>query len=332
MIQSLQAGRALASLAVVAHHAQAAVQAFAGPFAGASVFHLGYLGVDFFFVLSGFIIFHATVGKGRTAAHYAKGRFQRVYLPYLPVGIGIALLYTILPQLSAASRDWAWLPTLTLAPVNQSTALSVAWTLKHEILFYTIFGLGYFSRRLPQVLGTWCAAMLVGLLFELPPSVVLAPINLEFFMGIAVAVLAGRGWAPNWLLPAGAAVFALWLGLGAKLGLSPITGLAFAMMILPIIRHERTGSFRVPSWLTFLGAASYAIYLVHTPVISLVARLYTANPYGLFALAVLIGTTAGIVYYWVVERPLLRLKLPAPPYKVSLRQWLEKDPGGFRVD
>lgn len=141
MIQSLQAGRALASLAVVAHHAQAAVQAFAGPFAGASVFHLGYLGVDFFFVLSGFIIFHATVGKGRTAAHYAKGRFQRVYLPYLPVGIGIALLYTILPQLSAASRDWAWLPTLTLAPVNQSTALSVAWTLKHETLFYTIFGL-----------------------------------------------------------------------------------------------------------------------------------------------------------------------------------------------
>ncbi|MGE8142640.1 acyltransferase family protein [Novosphingobium sp. NPDC080210] len=308
VIESLQAGRGLAAVAVVAHHAEIAVQDFSGPFSGASVLHLGYLGVDFFFVLSGFIIFHATFDKGKTAQQYAMGRVQRVYLPYLPVGIGMALLYSILPQLSAASRDWAWLPTLTLAPVNAATALSVAWTLKHEILFYTIFGLGYFSGRLPLVLGIWCAAIIAGLLFNLPPSVVLAPINLEFFMGIAVAVLSRRGWAPDWLLPIGAAFFAIWLGLGADPRLSPLTGLAFALIVLPVIRHERAGSFGVPSWLTFLGAASYAIYLVHKPVISVVARIYSANPYGLFALAVLAGTAAGIAYYWLVERRLLQLK------------------------
>lgn len=306
IIESLQAGRAIASLAVVSHHAALAAVAFSGPFMGYGVFELGYLGVDFFFVLSGFIIFHATVGKGKSAAQYAQSRFRRVYLPYLPVGIGMALLYSFLPQLSAAEgRPWTWLSTLTLAPVSSDTALSVAWTLKHEILFYAIFGLGYYSGRLAMVLGIWLAAIIAAAIAGLPASVPFAPINLEFFMGIAAAVLARRGWGPNWLLLASAGVFALWLALGADRSMSPIAGLAFGLAMLPVIRLERRGAISVPAWLTFLGAASYAMYLVHNPVISLAARLSSSNPYVVFVIGTLVGTAAGIVYYWFIERHLI---------------------------
>ena len=220
----------------------------------------------------------------------------------------MALLYTLLPQLGSGTKAWAWFPTLTLAPVNAETALSVAWTLKHEILFYAIFGFGYFSGRLKTVLVIWFGAICMSLLAHLPANVPLAPINLEFFMGIAIAMMARRGWGPIWLLPTALGVFGIWLALGANRDQSPIAGLAFALAILPIIRLERAGAFFVPKWLTFLGAASYAIYLVHNPAISIASRLYVANPYGLFAFAALIGTIAGIGYYWVVERPIMRLK------------------------
>ena len=91
-IGTLQGGRGLAALGVVLHHAGLAAGAFAGPFLGQSLLNLGYLGVDFFFVLSGFIIYHSTADRGRSLGQYSVARFRRVYLPYWPDGVGMALL------------------------------------------------------------------------------------------------------------------------------------------------------------------------------------------------------------------------------------------------
>lgn len=200
VIEVLQAGRALAALAVVASHAAIAASGFAGPFHGAGLLEYGWLGVDFFFVLSGFIIFHSTVGRNKTAGHYAAARFRRVYLPYLPIGIAMALAYSFVPQLSEGHRDWSWLPTITLLPVAAETALSVAWTLKHEILFYAIFAAGYFSGRLGLVLGVWAVAIVVGTFAGLSDMVALDPINLEFLMGVIAAIIVRGGGGGN---PAG---------------------------------------------------------------------------------------------------------------------------------
>src|SRR5689334_4430297 len=115
-INSLQAGRALAALAVVVHHSALAAHDFGG--GSFDLLSYGWLGVDFFFVLSGFIIFHSTVGRNKTLADYSIARFRRIYLPYWPVGVGIALLYTFLPHVSAGDHSWSWLPTLTLLPVS----------------------------------------------------------------------------------------------------------------------------------------------------------------------------------------------------------------------
>lgn len=58
MIKSLQAGRFFAAMAVVLHHASVSVTAFVDqvPSRFEAIAEYGYLGVDFFFVLSGFII------------------------------------------------------------------------------------------------------------------------------------------------------------------------------------------------------------------------------------------------------------------------------------
>jgi peptidoglycan/LPS O-acetylase OafA/YrhL len=319
-IQSLQAGRGLAALAVVLFHADIAGHDFGMGNFRVPLFESGYLGVDFFFVLSGFIIYPSTAGRGRPARHYAIARLRRVYLPYLPIGIGIALLYTYFPGFSAAERGWSWLPTLTLLPVSSNTALSVAWTLKHEILFYALFGCFYFSGLLRPGLFVW-GAMILGaatlgisgivpmdLFLGVNSIVPLALINLEFLMGIAAAVLYRRRRGHPALFVLAPVPLILWLMLGADRDWSVLVGLSFALIILPVAQLERQGRFKVRYGLTFLGAASYSIYLAHGLAISATGRLFHDQPYWLVAIATAIaGVSAGIAYFMILERPLLRV-------------------------
>ena len=319
-IQSLQAGRGLAALAVVLFHADIAGHDFGRASFRVPLFESGYLGVDFFFVLSGFIIYHSTAGRGRSARDYAIARFRRVYLPYLPIGIGIALLYVLLPGLSHSDRSWSWLPTLTLLPVQINTALVVAWTLKHEILFYAVFGCLYFSGWLWIGLTVWAAmiaaAMALGVAGILPRElffgtnsfVPLALINLEFLIGIVAAVLyRKRRGRPGFLLVAALPV-AGWIALGADRDWSILVGLSLALVMLPIAQLEAEGRFKVPHLLSFLGAASYSIYLAQGLGIAAIARLLVHEPYWLVAS----GTTAaalatGLAYFFLIERPVLRI-------------------------
>jgi exopolysaccharide production protein ExoZ len=307
-IQSLQAGRALAALAVLSFHMNLAARDFGRGHLDPRPLHFGYLGVDFFFVLSGFIIYHSTVGRGRPASDYAVARIRRVYLPYLPIGIGIALLYSLLPQLSGGHRNWSWIPSLTLLPVSAPTALSVAWTLKHEIVFYCLFGCFYFTGRLQVGLLLWAALITAANLAGMADPVPLRLINLEFLMGVGIAVLyrSGRGhWSMLLLAPF---PLLLWIALGAKPEWSVLVGASLALIILPLARMETSGRLKIPAILTFLGAASYSIYLAHAFSISLAARLVRGEPYWVVAIATAaFGLLGGLAYFFIVERPLLRV-------------------------
>jgi peptidoglycan/LPS O-acetylase OafA/YrhL len=307
-IQSLQAGRALAALAVVMSHADLAAGDFGRGHFHSPIFQRGYLGVDFFFVLSGFIIYHSTAGRGRSESDYALARFRRVYLPYLPIGVGIALLYELLPALSQGDRSWSWLPTLTLLPVSSETALSVAWTLKHEILFYALFGIFYFGGFLRRGLLVWAALVAIAAVLGIKNVVPLALINLEFLMGIVLAVLYREERGDARLLLLAPLPFIAWLVLGAQRDWSVLVGLSLALVILPVARLESEGRLKIPYVLTFLGAASYSIYLVHGVAISAVARLGRDQPYWLVATScAIVGVTAGIAYFFLFERPVLRV-------------------------
>jgi exopolysaccharide production protein ExoZ len=158
------------------------------------------------------------------------------------------LAYVAMPHLSAGNRDWAWLPTLTLLPVDSAPALSVAWTLKHEMLFYILFGLFYFSRLLPLGLAAW------GFGIAILPHVPFQAINVEFFMGMLAAILYRERQASPALLIFAPVPFLLWIYLGATDETSILTGLGFMLIIAPIAQMEREERFVVPRWLVFLGA------------------------------------------------------------------------------
>lgn len=316
---SLELGRGIAALAVVAHHASLSSDAFTSE-NHRHVFDFGMLGVDFFFVLSGFIIYHIHGNDAKSfeaAKIFFKKRLRRIYVPYLPISLFLILAYTIFPDLSKGGRDWDLLTSLTLIPTGHPPALSVAWTLVFEMTFYTVFlGAFYFSRQFWQIILLWGVGTILFNVLK-PASlslgavldVLLNPMILEFIVGMLMAFLFAKMPTRIWVLPVavGAALAgSLFL---ADTGHRLAFGFAIAPIVLGVALAEHHYRFRLPKWVLSVGAASYAIYLVHNPIQSVVARLTQA--YDLWALTFaaccLAGVAGGLAYHLVFERPALRL-------------------------
>lgn len=313
--------RGLAACWVLVHHANLSVIAFTPSSSGQSTWiSNGYLGVDFFFVLSGFIIAyssHRLLESGRGFTDYAKARLIRIYVPYLPVGVGMVLLYMILPQLSASDRAPGLLTSFTLLPSNSPPALSVAWTLVHEIIFYAFFSLIFVSRvALWTLMASWAVVIVcyawVGQPMGRGLEYLLSPLNLNFLLGVVVYYLTRKGVA-TWIavsaaLASASVVFVVasqqhpnrWLVALAFAGATVAASSPWA--------QRRT----IWSWLLVLGAASYSIYLIHNPVLSFAVRGFRhiatgAGSLSTFLVISLVALVAGLAYFHLYERHALAI-------------------------
>lgn len=322
----LQGGRAIAALGVLLLHAAEMTEKHgqARP-PGWSFLDSGSLGVDFFFVLSGFIILHAHANDRRglaAASSYAWRRITRIYVPYLPLILAIIALYSSVPSLGA-EKSWSLFTSVTLIAAQwpPAPALSAAWTLIHEVMFYAIFLLSYWTPRFRWLIAAW--VVLIAVTNYLPITltgvnlptalqanlnVFLAPINIEFVAGMLAAV-AVRSLSLLW----GRVVLLVGLtglvGFFAIEGISRVWfGLAMAVVIVGLVRMEISGSVAAPRWLFFLGNASYAIYLIHGPVISIASGMLARFALPWFANMVLcatLGLGGGVLYHLLLEKPAL---------------------------
>lgn len=326
VINILQAGRGMAALAVVAHHAALSTDAFVGmvPAYWMRAFDLGAYGVDFFFVLSGFIIMHAHLheaGRPGAIGGYVFKRLTRIFPAYWPVALALLGLYAALPALSASDgREFSVLSSMLLVPADRPPALSVAWTLVHELLFYAVFLLWFVSRRaFWGGLVVWAAAIAMTNAGGVAAGWLRYPLgvlNLEFMLGVMAAVTYHRGLLAQQtgMLIAGggllacAVLVALYTGLvGGEVRL--VLALGLGLLMLGLAMREQQQSIAWPSLLMVLGNASYSIYLVHNPLLSVSQRL--AGQLELtWSLGLLFGIFMsllfGYLYYLSVERPVLR--------------------------
>ncbi len=268
MLKTLHAGRGMAALAVVAYHANISAEYFAKGAGGfvQTIASYGYFGVDFFFVLSGFVLTIAHAGDRWGVADFSRyigSRARRIYLPYLPVGIGLAAIYVAIPHLTEGERQWQWLPSLTLLPLGAPAALSVAWTLQHELLFYLVFGLAMLAGRLVPVLAAWAALICIDRFSGAPTGVLLAPINLAFVAGALAGIVFLR---------------------------SPKARLV-------------EQSVDIPRAFLALGTISYSLYLTHGPVISVVSRICRGAEWSMVMLAsISAAVAAALCYHLLWER------------------------------
>lgn len=335
-IDSLQAGRAFAALAVLLFHVELtlALPQYLGRDTF-PVFRSGYSGVHFFFVLSGFVILMAhgrDIGRPGRALTYAWKRVRRIYPPLWAALLIAIPAMLMLPLLNNGVGFTALdvLSAIALAPATHDPVLSVIWTLRHEALFYAVFGLILLWPRV----GLAVAAVWMVLSATLPWLGIdgwlrffFTSQHLLFAFGAAAFLLFQRGRVP-WrgvMMGAGLLLFAVtWAIPLMKLPLNGIIGnwsfgLGAALAVLGAASLERAGGLSVPRSLSFLGEASYAIYLAHAPVVyaatagalAMAPQLRQA-PVLLFVLVTAAALAAGVAFHLWLERPLLD-RLPHTP-------------------
>jgi exopolysaccharide production protein ExoZ len=310
----LEVMRGFAALWVLLYHAALNNAAFSNEIKS-NFINRGYLGVEFFFILSGFIISYSTITTikhGGLFKQYAFARLLRVYLPYYPIGLSLLLIYFIFPDLSLGNRDIGFVTSITLFPTEYSTALSVAWTLKHELLFYSLFGLMFFSKKIGfSCLSIWLIFIFItyfaGYSYENSFLKLLSnPINIWFFVGILLYLLPNIQLTKVYWYLTILVLFVL-LFFTVETGMSSIfIGIILALFIYFFTRMDRINIF-IPKPLIFLGTASYSIYLIHNPLQSILARIpdfleYNINSTIFFLYLVIFSLMGGFFYYKIIEK------------------------------
>jgi exopolysaccharide production protein ExoZ len=330
-LEGVEAGRGVAALLVVFYHAALRVE---GSVPGSPLLwglpHFGHAGVDFFFVLSGFIIsfvHRKDLGRPDRLLHYMERRFTRVF-PFYWLVLGFLLLDTWLLHRAQFPGVRELLSNVFLLPQAKDQIVGGAWTLVYEIMFYLVFAIAIFNRRMGvAVLCLWAAFVASG--FALGPlfrstalSVAMSPFCFEFFLGIGAAVILSRRKVPfsGIVLTAGLAGFAATglcevagrlSGFGAQARLA--YGVCAFMVILAVVERERSGLLRIPPFMAVLGRASYSVYLVHLIAIGITFKLLTMAvelkpswSLPVWALLCMVGMIAGILASIWLEQPLIR--------------------------
>lgn len=257
------------------------------PPAGYILIRDGYLAVSAFFVLSGFVLMQSYGETAWTRARlvqYARARFARVYPVY-----ALSLLL-MAPYISAAMVPnkaslignyvflfQGWTGTL---PVDWNTP---AWSLSCEMFFYLCFPVAVMAfRRLSGRLTAVSAiaiCFLPALLWKLGvPDMYKPLVHLaDFLLGIVAArgysalrpKMSGRGY---WLyVPGMAGVAALMLNPQRIPGVLDMNGFLRPFTALTLIGLALAGGWvaRLLSapWPVFLGKSSYAVYILHIPLL-----------------------------------------------------------------
>jgi peptidoglycan/LPS O-acetylase OafA/YrhL len=312
-IGAIQILRAVAALMVVLSHAQgdALLEAVK---AGESFTRFTLLaldaGVDLFFVISGFIMVHASQGlfakPGASGSFLSRRLIRIVPLYWLITAIFLIIFCYIawvgkrsFPSLAEIAASLSFVPFARPEDGEPRPFVSLGWTLNYEMFFYVIFACFVrFNRDLAISLIALVLALAVGAGMILhPAATVLAywsdPIVLEFVLGMFIARLWQNGFAlqRGFVLPLvviGLALLAFDYnamahappgtveinGFGRLFGCGVPMALIFAAIVLA--RPGFSTESRWASSLAFLGDASYALYLFHPLVIIFARKAYMA--------------------------------------------------------
>jgi peptidoglycan/LPS O-acetylase OafA/YrhL len=241
----------------------------------------GALGVQFFFVISGFVICMSS--WGRTVGDFFRSRVSRLYPAYWVAIIMVTAAGFVLPVVFAPLRSDEILLNLTMLqqPMGSPRVLGVCWTLWVEVRFYAMFALlvvrrGVTYRRVVMFCALWTLAGVFARVAGTPltDELVMRDHAPYFIGGLALYLIHRYGsdlllWGIvvlSFLLGQRYSVTALWHpGMQGDFHRDPhviqlIVFLAFAAVAVVALGWTRWADWR---WLTVAGALTYPFYLIH---------------------------------------------------------------------
>jgi len=332
--------RGIAALLVVFYHLHAAISRSSSDWLYTPldwVARNGFLGVDIFFVISGYVI-ALSVSKGSPTPAYF-GRFIlrrsiRLDPPYWSaIVLELALLHatlTLFPDIKVALPSTPQLLShLVYAQelLGYGSIVPVFWTLCYEIQFYAFFvGLVVLGAllpartRAPVLVGAFWTGLFILSLWtrywrpEGLPNGLAIDRWFQFFIG----VLTYRAVTDAGRMPA---LVGAWAALGASVALAgapavQLLAILVSVTLVVAARGKRVSAALSIAPLRFLGAISYSLYLYHSSVgwryVSLVQRLVPGPWHPPLAVLVyvvgIVGSVGFAAALWrVIEQPCLKL-------------------------
>ncbi|MFC7595430.1 acyltransferase family protein [Terrabacter sp. GCM10028922] len=330
-LHALTSMRFVAAFVVLLHHLPLAMPGLVGLL---SLAQAGYVGVTFFFVLSGFVLTWGWTSTSRVSDFYIK-RAARVYPLHVLTAFAMALL------LGRAGVDWTALPAnLVLLqawspdPAVYLSFVGAAWSLSCEVFFYVCFPLlvSLLSRcrhvirwAVAIVAATIAGGTLVSMvwpssaeyLYHLPMFRLA-----DFTVGILVCLAIRRGWRLV-IGPAAAAALVATVYLCVLLAqtstgsgierswfYSVLMVLPFGLLIASLAGRELSGGVPLlrAKGLVLLGQWSFALYLVHGVVLAALqehVRELRGAPAVIVGMAVVaLVVTSSWLVHTLYERPI----------------------------
>ena len=318
----------------------------------------GHDAVILFFVLSGYVISAAADRKRlQGLREFALDRMARVYsvaIPVLLISTVLALLFfdiSATPQKWYTGTDYPYITlSLNLVFIGQSWQLNMTpfmnqpfWSLCYEVMYYAGFAFFLFLRGWPRVVAMLLVAILAG-----PKILILMPcwllgagayhlrdgwrlerpvaLLVAFILPVIILLVLHRiGFAP-----AVRAFTTIWFSNAYELLDSSkdfLIDYVTASLVAVHLYAVRYLGMRWPEWLNSViatcAAMSFTLYLLHDPLLSLVAIAFGPQRSGWEALLV---ATIGvpIICYGIAGVTELR--------RGAVRQWLDRWlPGGKRA-
>jgi peptidoglycan/LPS O-acetylase OafA/YrhL len=329
-VENIQALRGIAALCVVWAHLKLPLRTLCPQALDYPLIHtaFGAIGVDVFFIISGYVICLTACKHHYHSLEFFLGRIARVAPLYLV--ITIPLLRPGMP-LCTIWNGIFYLPIFDRG-MYAGPPLYLGWTLSFEMWFYVAFALllnfwtaAVVARFLPVIFFVGACVMTFYHGFWYLPHFLFHPFVLEFSFGCIVFQLQKKVLGRmSWFLLVSGAVYLLlfsrhtgYLGihlpiLNARTDLAWLRvllwGVPSALMVAGLVGLERNYGYVLPRFLVWLGGISYSLYLTH--MLAMARLTDFLNQFGLhnlYLLILLIGAFCIFIGWgcWrCIERPL----------------------------
>lgn len=340
MVISIQYLRAVAALLVVFFHAVITPK-FASQAPNASD-AFGAVGVDIFFVISGFVMSYTMIRAPLAPSEFILKRIIRIAPAYWIVTILMFVMPLVSKTIAAGiTMDVSHLVASLffvpwfnpLDPSQNNPIYRPGWTLNYEMFFYALFGFGLMVRPVGRALAmiSCCLTALVCVgwilqyfhrqtLFLFYASFYTSPLLLEFGLGMLVGWLCVYGkklspWVAGCIMAFGFSILLLRPYESGVEGLRALFwGLPSGCIVYGAVSIERSLTIPRIGLFRLLGDASYSIYLTHLFSIGGIfvffnrigVKLQSANV-GLILFVLvsfLVSMFVGVLFHIGIERPL----------------------------